>query len=178
MLWADSSNSLPNNYYSTLAHNSRLKRKYTETINKDLDKVYIISVKTHAPQLRSSAPPLNGIYPTIMFLNQQARPDLSGFKWRVKIHGQSLNHSLLVGPDLLQNLAHMLMRSSQHQFAVSADIEVMFLPVGVPPCDKPSLRFFCGAKMPHRMWKFPVYPACFRYSVLPDMRELLTSANS
>ena len=58
-----------------------------------------------------------------------------------KFHGTSLNKSLLTGPDLLQNLIHALLRFCQHQFAVSADIEGMFLQVGVPDCDQPSLRF-------------------------------------
>ena len=56
-------------------------------------------------------------------------------------HGTSLNKSLLTGPDLLQNLIHVLLRFRQHQFAVSADIEGMFLQVGVPDCDQTSLRF-------------------------------------
>ena len=58
-----------------------------------------------------------------------------------KFHGTSLNKSLLTGPDLLQNLIHVLLRFRQHQFTVSADIEGMFLQVGVPHCDQPSLRF-------------------------------------
>ena len=48
---------------------------------------------------------------------------------------------MLTGPDLLQNLIHVLLRFRQHQFAMSADIEGMFLQVGVPDCDQPSLRF-------------------------------------
>ena len=58
-----------------------------------------------------------------------------------KFHGASLNKSLLTGPELLQNLIYVLLRFRQHPFAVTADIEVMFLQVGVLPCDKPSLRF-------------------------------------
>ena len=58
-----------------------------------------------------------------------------------KFHGASLNKSLLTGPDLLQNLIYVLLRFRQHPFAVSTDIEGMFLQVGVLPCDQPSLRF-------------------------------------
>ena len=58
-----------------------------------------------------------------------------------KFHGASLNKSLLTGPDLLQNLIYVLLRFRQHPFAVSADIEGMFLQVEVLPCDQPSLRF-------------------------------------
>ena len=62
-------------------------------------------------------------------------------KGAAKFHGTSLNKSLLTGPDLLQNLIHLLFRFRQHQFAVSADIEGMFLPVVVHDGDQPSLRF-------------------------------------
>ena len=59
-----------------------------------------------------------------------------------KFHGQSLNSALLVGPELLQSLIHILFfRFRQYLFAVSADIEGMFLQVGVIPRDRPSLRF-------------------------------------
>ena len=52
-----------------------------------------------------------------------------------------MNKSLLVGPDLLQNLIFVLLRFRQHKHAVSADIEGMFLQVGVREEDQPSLRF-------------------------------------
>ena len=58
-----------------------------------------------------------------------------------KFHGSSLNKALLVGPDLFQNLLTVLMRFRQHRHAVSADIEGMFLQVGVLPIDQLSLRF-------------------------------------
>ena len=58
-----------------------------------------------------------------------------------KFHGATLNKSLLTRPDLLQNLIYELLRFRQHPFAVSADIEGMFLQVGLLPCDQPSLRF-------------------------------------
>ena len=59
-----------------------------------------------------------------------------------QFHGTSFNKSSLTSPDLLQNLIHVLLRFHQHQFAVSADIEGMFLQVGVFDCEQPSLRFF------------------------------------
>ena len=59
----------------------------------------------------------------------------------VKFHGAPLNESFLTGPDLLQNLIYVLLRFRQHPFAVSADMEVMLLQVGVLPYDQPSLHF-------------------------------------
>ena len=58
-----------------------------------------------------------------------------------KFQGISLISVLLTGPNLLQRLIHTLIRFRQHQFAVSADIEVMFLQVGVLPAEQSVLHF-------------------------------------
>ena len=58
-----------------------------------------------------------------------------------KLHGSSLNNALSTEPDLLQNLVHVLIRLRKYQYAVSADIEAMFLQVGVHPQDQPSFHF-------------------------------------
>ena len=58
-----------------------------------------------------------------------------------KFHGQSSNSALLAA-DLLQSLIHhILFRFRQYPFAVYADIEGMFLQVGVIQRDRPSLQF-------------------------------------
>ena len=54
-----------------------------------------------------------------------------------KFHGTSSKKYLLTGPDLLHNLIYVQLRFRQHQFAVSADIEGMFLQVGDPDRDQP-----------------------------------------
>ena len=66
-------------------------------------------------------------------------------------HGASLNKSLLVGPDLLPNLIFVLLRFRQHKYAVSADIEGMFLQAGVREENQPSLRFL-WRRAPHQVW--------------------------
>ena len=58
-----------------------------------------------------------------------------------KFHGTSLNKSILVGLDLLQNIISVLLRFYQHKYAVSADIEGMFIEVGVLARDQISLHF-------------------------------------
>ncbi len=55
--------------------------------------------------------------------------------------GKSLNRALLTGPDFLQNLIRILIQFREYRVAVSADIEVMFLQVGVPSSDQDVLRF-------------------------------------
>ena len=88
-----------------------------------------------------TGPIKSGIYPTIFF-----NPNKPGKVRRVingaaKFHGASLNKSLLTGPDLLQNPIYVLLRFRNHPYAVSADIEGMFLQVGELPSDQQSLRF-------------------------------------
>ena len=141
---------LPNNYFSALVQLKSLKKrltkdqtfreKYSSTIKEDLDKGYVVRVKdAHKVESRSEREWYLPHHPVV-------NPNKPGKVRRVlngaaKFHGASLNKSLLTGPDLLQNLIYVLLRFRQHPFAVSADIEGMFLQVGVLPCDQPSLRF-------------------------------------
>ena len=61
-----------------------------------------------------------------------------------KFHGHSLNNTLLTGPDLLQNLMLSPLFFGKHPYAVSADIEGMFLQVEVISKDPLSLHFCRG----------------------------------
>ena len=109
-----------------------LREKYSNTIKEDLDKGYVVSVKdAHKVESRSER---EWYLPHHPFVN----PNKPGKVRRVrngaaKFHGASLNKSLQTGPDLLQNLIYVLLRFRQHPFGVSADIEGMFLQVGVLP---------------------------------------------
>ena len=53
----------------------------------------------------------------------------------------------MTGPDLLKNLFYVLIHFRQYQFAVSVDIEGMFMQVGVIPQDQASLRFFKAGRL-------------------------------
>ena len=117
-----------------------MKETYANTIREDLEKGYLITVPdAHKLEQWSDREWYLPHHPV-------TNPNKPGKVRRVlngaaKFHGTSLNKSLLTGPDLLQNLIHVLLRFRQHQFGVSADIEGMFLQVVVPDCDQPSLRF-------------------------------------
>ena len=149
MLWIDSNVSLPNNYYSSLVQfktlerrlikDTELRERYAETIREDVRKGYVVTVEPHNPRKRSDR---EWYLPHHPFVN----PNKPGKVRRVlngasKFHGTSLNKSLLVGLDLLQNLTFVLLRFRQHKYAVSADIEGMFLQVGVLARDQILLRF-------------------------------------
>ena len=141
--------SLPNNYYSSLAQFKSLERRlskdpelrerYAETIREDIRKGYVVTVEPHDPRKRSDREWYLPHHPVV-------NPNKPGKVRRVlngasKFHGTSLNKSLLVGPDLLQNLIFVLLRFRQHKYANSVDIEGMFLQVGVLARDQISLRF-------------------------------------
>ena len=58
-----------------------------------------------------------------------------------KYQGVALNDKLLSWPDLLQSLTGITFRFREHQIALPADIEAMFLQVAVPNHDSRCLRF-------------------------------------
>ena len=104
-----------------------------KTIGEELQKGYVVTVpdanmveqrsdKKYLPNHPVISPKKSG----------KMRMALNG---AAKLHGTSLNKSLLTGHDLLQNLIHVLLRFRQHLIAESADIETIFLQVGVPDRD-------------------------------------------
>ena len=117
-----------------------MKGNYAFTIREDLEKGYLTPVhEAHKVQQRSDEDWYLTHHPVINPNKPgKVRRALNG---AAKFQGTSLNTSLLTGPDLFQNLIHVLLRLRQHQFALSADIEGMFLQVGVPDCDQISLCF-------------------------------------
>ena len=160
MLLAVDNFQLQNNYFLSLVHlkslekqllrdTTNIEKNYAKTISEDLEKIYVIQFPdAHMVEKRSDK---DWYLPH----HQVVNPNKPGKVRRVlnsaaKFHGTSLNKSLLTGPELLQNLIHVLLRVRQHQFAVSADIEGMFLQVVVPDCDQTSL-IFCAGRTPQQM---------------------------
>ena len=122
-----------------LAKDPHLRDQYSKTIEDDLNKGYVFQVSPHNFSNRNIREWYLPHHPVVNPNKPgKVRSVLNGAS---KFHGTSLNKSLLVGLDLLQNLVFVLFRFRQHHFAVSADIEGMFLQVGVLPEDQPSLRF-------------------------------------
>ena len=150
MLWADDESSLPNNYFSALVQLKSLERRlektpdlkasYAQIIKDDFAKGYIVQVD------KSDCFRIDNPREWYLPYHPVFHPHKPGKLRRVlngvaKFHGVSLNSKLLTGPDLLQTFIHVLMRFRQHPYAVYADIEGLFLQVGVIPEDRPSLRF-------------------------------------
>ena len=123
-----------------LGNDPQLKKSYSKTIQEDFGNGYIVKVdKSECFRTDNCREWYLPHHPVI-------HPHKPGKVRRVlngaaKFHGFSLNKVLLTGPDMLQNLIHILFRFRQYPNAVSADIEGMFLQVGVIPKDQPSIRF-------------------------------------
>ena len=149
MLWADDKNHLPDNFYASLIQfkslekrlekDLNLKTQYASDIRSDVEKGNVVPVSPHDSKNRSDREWYVPHHPAL-------NPNKPGKVWRVlngasRFHGNSLNNSLLVGPDLLQNLLFVLMRFREHKYAIAADIEGMFMQVGFLESDQRSLRF-------------------------------------
>ena len=188
MLWSSDEVKLPNNFFSAMVQFKSLEKRlgkdpvlykrYAQTIQDNLDKGYVIKVESrddkhcagrewylpHHPVVNPNQP-------------EKVRRVLNGAS---KFRGISLNSVLLTGPDLLQRLIHTLMRFRQHQFAVSADIEGMFLQVGVLPAEQSVLRFL-WREDPSRNIEVYQYtrhifgakdsPTCANYALLRTARD-------
>ena len=150
MLWAADNTKLPINYFSALvqlkslekrlAKDEDFREKHTSTVKEDLNMGYVIEVPdAHKVENRSDK---KWYLPNHPVLNRNKPGKVCRVLNRAaKFHGASWNKSLLTGPDILQNVIYVLLRFRQHPYAVSADIEGMFLQVGILPSDQPSLRF-------------------------------------
>jgi transposase InsO family protein len=189
LLWAHDSMMLPNNYASAkaqllslekrLERDPDLKRRYQETIDKDLQSGYVRPVTDE--ELRATASCNQWYLPHHPVLNPN-KPDKVRRVCNAasKFRGTSLNDALLTGPDLLNNLVGILMRFRTAPFAVSADIEAMFLQVEVTEGDQCALRFLwredpsqdiCVLQYTRRIFSAKPSPTCANYAVQQTARD-------
>ena len=155
MLWADDQISLPNNCFSALVQlksferrvgkDPNLKGQYFTTNRDDFLKSYMVKVKK-STCFKTDLPREWYLPHHPVFHPHKPSKVQRVLKRAAKFHGFSLKNAFLTGPDLLQNLIRVLIRFRQYQYAVFADIQGMFLQVGVPPRDQPSFHFFCGGR--------------------------------
>ena len=75
------------------------------------------------------------------------------FNGTSKFLGQPMNKSVLVGPDLLQNLLHVVFALPPKSISCLRPYRG-FVSSGWGPPVICSLCTFCGTRMPLRMWKF------------------------
>ena len=63
------------------------------------------------------------------------------FECATKYRDKSLNDRCFKGPDLMNNLSHVLLNFRVHQYAIQSDIKAMYNQVCVPVSDRNALRF-------------------------------------
>ena len=136
---------LPNNYFMAkvqwnalqqrLERDTNLRERYDEMIKKDLDEKYITTADASC---RHSV----WCLPHHPVINKQ-KPDKVRrvLKAASKYKGTSLNDALLTGPDLLCNLHGLLLRFRQYSVAITADIEALFMQIGIQSQDQDYIRF-------------------------------------
>ncbi|XP_064642896.1 uncharacterized protein LOC135497105 [Lineus longissimus] len=149
MLWKSDELTLPNNFavamrrYNSLERrlhrDPECKRMYMKTMEGYISKGHAVKL-TQEDKAKSFERtwyiPHHGV----------TNPNKPGkvrvvFDAASEFQGQSLNDSLLTGPDLLNNLFGVLQRFRLYRVAVVGDIEGMFHQVYVPRSDADSLRF-------------------------------------
>ena len=149
LLWKDPSVHFPDNrvmaerrLISTeraLRRDHTLAEKYKDIIEGYVAKGYARKLSPEETAVRSSKQWLLPHHPV-------SNPNKPGkvrivMDAKAKQSGVSLNHQLLVGPDLLNNLSGVLLRFREERVAVAADIESMFHQCKVIEEDQPALRF-------------------------------------
>ena len=120
--------------------NQSLKARYSETINSDLKKGYVSILSKDGLAATEKIPVW--YVPCHLFFS----PHIPDKVRRVcnaasKFRGYSLNDVLLAGPDLLASLMGIIAKFRENRYAMSADIEEMFLQVEVRQEDRKFLRF-------------------------------------
>ena len=130
------------------AFNTNLRDRYEETIKKDLDKDYITTADhscRHSVWYLPHHPVINKQKP-----DKIRRVTNAASKYK----GLSLNDALLTGPDLLCNLHGLLLRFRQYSVPITADIEAMFMQIGIQPKDQDYLRFLWTEDGNEKIFKY------------------------
>ena len=114
-----------------------LQNKYEETLQKDLQNCYVVKVDPATDKETTCS-----YLPHLPVSNKNKPGKIRRVTNAFSVYqGQSLNSNLLKGPDMLSNLVGVILRFREHQVAISADIEQMFMQIKVAPSDRAFLRF-------------------------------------
>ena len=124
----------------SLQNDETLRKRYQKTIEMDVNAGYVR--KVDQTELNETRNRLQWYLPHHPVIN----PHKSGKVRRVcnaaaKYQGVALYDKLLSGPDLLQSLVGIIFRFREHQIALAAGIEAMFLQNAVPSDESRCLQF-------------------------------------
>ena len=120
-----------------------LRKPYQETIGTDINAEFVR--KVDQAELNETKDKLQWYLPHHPVINPHKPENVSRVcNAAAKCQSVAPNDKLLSGPDLLQSLIGIIFRFREHQTALSANIEAMFLQVAVPNDDSRCLRFLWG----------------------------------
>ena len=150
LLWREDEVKLPNNFYSAMGQlrslerrlqkDETIKKRYKEAIDTDVNAGCVR--KVDLAELNETKEKLQWYLPHHPVINPHKPEKVrSVCNAAAKYQGVALNDKLLSGPDLLQRLIGNIFRFREHQIALSADIEAMFLQAADPNDDSRCLRF-------------------------------------
>ena len=149
LLWLEDKVKLQNKFYSAMGQlkslerrlqkDEALKKRYQETIDTDVNAGYFR--KVDQAELNETKDKLQWYLPHHPVINPHKPEEIRVCNAAAKYQGVALNDKLLSGPDLLQSLIGIIFRFREHQIALSADIEAMFLQAAVPSDDSRCLQF-------------------------------------
>ena len=146
--WVKGHPEMPNNYFLALKRleglekklqKVELKDKYSEGINKLLLKEYAEPVPVCELGLKDHSVWYIPHHPVVSAAKNGKLRIV--FDCAAKLGDVSLNNQCFQGPNLVNNLMHVLLRFRQYCYAVVADVEGMYLQVRIPPGDRNVLRF-------------------------------------
>ena len=146
--WKQGRPSLPNNMYGAMCRLNGLKKrlgkadmieKYDENISKMIEKEYA----EHVPGDELSVNDGSVWYLPHHAVLSDAKPGKVRivFDCSAKYEGVSLNNQCYKGPDLNNKLVDVILRFRQYKYAITADVEAMYLQVKIPLKDRNALRF-------------------------------------
>ena len=149
---------LPNNYsmvgaqwhalQKRLERDNQLKQRYMTTIFDDMDEGYIAAVTNQDAKNLWYLPH----HPVI---NKQKPENIRRVtNTASKYKGVSLNDALLTGPQLSCKIHGLLLQFCQYKVTITADIEAMFMQIGIREEDQDALRFLWSDNEEERTSKY------------------------
>ena len=123
-----------------LQKNERLLKRYQKTNDTDVNAGYVR--KVDQTELNENRNRLQWYLPYHPVINPHKPEKVRKVcNAAAKYECVALNVKLISEPDLLQSLIGIIFRFQEHQIALSAHIEAMFLQVAVPKDDNRHLQF-------------------------------------
>ena len=189
VLWKVGEPDLPNNYdyamtrlqsleRSSYFKDASLKQDYLKVVKSWMQKGYVRLVPKeeerpekafylpHFPVVRSDR------------ATTKIRPVMDGKAKSNGSHGKSLNDAVMTGPNLMCDLAEVLLRFRRNEVTVCADVQEMFLRILLPPEDRTYHRFLFRMSPNEDVHEYEFLSHVFGNSGSPTVAIYTTKSNA